>query len=210
MEQVATPYTHILVSRIKTPADYIEKKGKVDYAKPEYMRYLANKYYPGWSWKIEREEIVRNANGEPQFFLVIGILTWPEKIITHPDLVSEEIHWRSGSMSAAHRIQYSERVDKETGEESYVLTDPGNDIKAANTDTIKKAWNFYLNICDDVYRYENPELSEEKEEEIMEIAKEIDEEEKYGLMIANLEINTENFYKRLDFAKFRRSKQTNK
>ena len=56
----------------------------------------------------------------------------------------------TGAMTAAHRIQ------KQRGTESFV--DIGIDVKAANTDCIKKAFNFYLNIADDVYRNQVDDL----------------------------------------------------
>ena len=62
---------------------------------------------------------------------------------------------------AAHRIQ------KKRGSDEFV--DIGNDIKAANTDAIKKALNMYLNIADDVYRnrVEDLTLTEEQVESIL-------------------------------------------
>ena len=43
----------------------------------------------------------------------------------------------------------TQNTDKER---RWWFVDVGNDIKAANTDCIKKAFNMYLNIADDVYR----------------------------------------------------------
>jgi hypothetical protein len=70
-----------------------------------------------------------------------------------------------GDATAAHRVQ------KKRGTNDYV--DLGNDIKAANTDCIKKAFNMYMNICDDVYRnqVEDPELTDEQKNNIFETAK---------------------------------------
>ena len=67
-------------------------------------------------------------------------------------------------MCAAHRIQ------KKRGTDEFV--DIGNDIKASNTDCIKKAFNFYLNICDDVYRNQVDDLtlSDEQKDKIIEVA----------------------------------------
>ena len=43
------------------------------------------------------------------------------------------------------------------------FVDVGNDIKSANTDAMKKAFNMYMNIADDVYRnrVEETSLSQE-------------------------------------------------
>ena len=67
-------------------------------------------------------------------------------------------------MVAAHRIQ------KKRGTNEFV--DIGNDIKAANTDCMKKALNMYLNIADDVYRnqIEDLELSDSEKDDILEVA----------------------------------------
>ena len=72
---------------------------------------------------------------------------------------------------AAHRIQ------KKRGSDEFV--DIGNDIKAANTDAIKKALNMFLNIADDVYRnrVEDLSLTEEQIESIMTAQEYIEEEE---------------------------------
>ena len=56
-------------------------------------------------------------------------------------------------MVAAHRIQ--------KGRESGTFVDVGNDIKSANTDCMKKAFNMYMNIADDVYRNQIIDLKEE-------------------------------------------------
>ena len=59
------------------------------------------------------------------------------------------------------------------------FVDIGNDIKAANTDAIKKALNMFLNIADDVYRnrVEDLSLTEEQIESIMTAQEYIEEEE---------------------------------
>ena len=68
-------------------------------------------------------------------------------------------------MVAAHRIQKKRESSKD-------FVNVGNDIKAANTDTLKKAFNMYMNIADDVYRnqIEDLNLTEEEIEEIMRLA----------------------------------------
>ena len=73
-------------------------------------------------------------------------------------------------MTAAHRIQ------KKKGSSEYV--DLGNDIKSANTDCMKKAFNMYMNIADDVYRnqVEDTELTQQQKDSILALAESINEE----------------------------------
>ena len=130
---------HEEVSMEDTPKSFIKNKMGFDYVEYSYMRKLADKHYPGWSWTIiSTETLGREA------FMVHGRLKWFEGGI-----------WREGDCTAAHRIQ------KKRNSDSFV--DVGNDIKSANTDCIKKAFNMYLNIADDVYRnrVEDTSLSQE-------------------------------------------------
>jgi len=117
------------------------------------MREVADKEFPGWSWTIEKTEVLGSAA-----YVVHGRLKWFDEGI-----------WRQGDMCAAHRIQKKRGVDE--------FVDIGNDVKAANTDCIKKAFNMYLNICDDVYRnqVEDFELSDEQKDEIVEAAALVDD-----------------------------------
>ena len=130
---------HEEVSMEDTPKSFIKNKMGVDYVEYSYMRKLADKHYPGWSWTIISTETLGS-----EAFMVHGRLKWCEGGI-----------WREGDCTAAHRIQ------KKRNSDSFV--DVGNDIKSANTDCIKKAFNMYLNIADDVYRnrVEDTSLSQE-------------------------------------------------
>ena len=119
---------HEEVSMEDTPRSFIKNKMGVDYVEYSYMRKIADKHYPGWSWTIISTETLGS-----EAFMVHGRLKWFEGGI-----------WREGDCTAAHRIQ------KKRNSDSFV--DVGNDIKSANTDCIKKAFNMYLNIADDVYR----------------------------------------------------------
>ena len=145
---------HKHVSGLTTPSPYVKKKQGMDYVEYSYMREVADKEYPGWSWTIQKTEVLGS-----EAFVVNGRLKWFDEGI-----------WRLGDMCAAHRIQ------KKRGIEEFV--DIGNDVKAANTDCIKKAFNMYLNIADDVYRnqVEDFELSDEQKDEIIELAASIDED----------------------------------
>jgi len=139
---------HKHVSELKTPGPYVKKKQGMDYVEYSYMREVADKEFPGWSWTIEKTEVLGS-----EAYVVHGRLKWFDEGI-----------WRQGDMCAAHRIQKKRGVDE--------FVDIGNDVKAANTDCIKKAFNMYMNICDDVYRnqVEDFELSDGQKDEIVEAA----------------------------------------
>ena len=145
---------HKLVSNLRTPGPYVKKKQGMDYVEYSYMREVADKEFPGWSWTIEKTEVLGS-----EAYVVHGRLKWFDEGI-----------WRQGDMCAAHRIQKKRGIDE--------FVDIGNDVKAANTDCIKKAFNMYLNICDDVYRnqVEDFELSDEQKDEIVEAAALVNEE----------------------------------
>ena len=113
------------------------------------MRDVADKYFPGWSWTIIKSEVLGS-----EAYVVHGRLKWFDNGI-----------WREGDSVAAHRVQ--SKRDKSG------FVDIGNDIKAANTDCIKKAFNMFLNIADDVYRNRVEDISLTKED-ISELLKEMD------------------------------------
>ena len=145
---------HKHVSGLTTPSPYVKKKQGMDYVEYSYMREVADKEFPGWSWTIEKTEVLGS-----EAYVVHGRLKWFDEGI-----------WRQGDMCAAHRIQKKRGIDE--------FVDIGNDVKAANTDCIKKAFNMYMNICDDVYRnqVEDFELSDEQKDEIVEAAALVSEE----------------------------------
>ncbi len=171
--RLAITEKHKKVSRIKTPKPFIKKKMGLDYVEFSYMRDLADKEFPGWSWTIEKSEVLGS-----EAFVVHGRLSWYDEGI-----------WRKADMVAAHRIQ------KKRGTNEFV--DIGNDVKASNTDCIKKAFNMYLNIADDVYRnqVEDLELSDEQKNEILILAGDVSEErmEQVHDLIKEQAVNTANF-----------------
>jgi len=138
---------HKRISDKPTPKPFIKKKMGMDYCELGYMKSIADKEFPGWSWTIQRSGVLGSA------YEVHGRLKWFDVGI-----------WRLGDMVAAHRIQKKRGIDE--------FVDIGNDVKASNTDCIKKAFNMYLNICDDVYRnqVEDFELNDEQKDEIVEAA----------------------------------------
>ena len=145
---------HDIVSDIDTPKAYIKKKMDMDYVEVGYMKKIADKHYPGWSWEVIKTEFAGT-----QAYVVHGRLKWYDSGIQ-----------RTGDMTAAHRIQ------RKRGTEEYV--DLGNDIKAANTDCMKKAFNMYMNIADDVYRnqVEDTELTEKQVADLIKVALGVSEE----------------------------------
>ena len=164
---------HKSVSNINTPKPFIKKKMGLDYVEYSYMREVADKEYPGWSWEIVMTETLGS-----EAYVVHGRLKWYDEGI-----------WRRGDMTAAHRLQKK----RGTGE----FVDIGNDIKSANTDCIKKAFNFYLNIADDVYRnqVEDMELSDEQKNELIEKAGRVNEDRLSEVkeLINDLVINRSNY-----------------
>mgnify|MGYP003115389829 CR=1 FL=1 len=164
---------HKKVSFMKTPKPYIKQKAGMDYVEYSYMRDIADKEFAGWSWEIVSTEMLGSAA-----YVVHGRLKWYDEGI-----------WRTGDMVAAHRIQ----TKRGTGD----FVDIGNDVKAANTDAIKKAFNMYMNIADDVYRnqIEDMELSDEEKNDILVLASEISEEKMSNIhiLINKGELNKANY-----------------
>jgi len=190
---------HKKVSSIKTPKKYIEQKNGFDYAKFAYMKKIADDEYPGWKWKIVGFKLVNvPSTGMLEAFIIHGRLIWYENGL-----------WREGDMTAAHRIQYK-RVPK-IGKDGKVITDAitnkpvmvrgnelvdiGNDVKAANTDCMKKAFNIYLNIADDVYKahIEDIELSKEQIDVILTLAGKLGREDEFQGLINSGTINGTNY-----------------
>jgi hypothetical protein len=145
----------------------------LDYVEFSYMREIADKHYPGWSWTIQKTEVLGS-----EAYVVHGRLRWYDEGL-----------WREGDMVAAHRIQ------KKRGTNEFV--DIGNDVKASNTDCIKKALQMYLNIADDVYRnqVEDLTLTDEQKHDILVIADEISEAkyDQIHALIKDQAINTANY-----------------
>jgi hypothetical protein len=173
---------HKNVSNIKTPKPFIKKKMGMEYVEYSYMREIADKEFPGWSWKVVSTEVLGS-----EAYVVHGRLKFYDEGI-----------WRECDVTASHRIQ------KQRGTNDFV--DIGNDVKAANTDAIKKAFNMYMNIADDVYRnqVDDLELSDLEKSDILVLASEISEEklEQIKELIEDDTINTANY--KASFAKLER------
>jgi len=166
---------HTEISNIETPKAYQYKKQNFDYVKIEYMRAIANKYFPTHSWKIISTEVLGS-----EAYVVHGRLTWHEE-------ANGVMVKRTGDMVAAHRIQKLVGTNK--------FSDIGNDVKAANTDTMKKAYNMHMNIADDVYRnkYEEIELSENQKKTLLLLAKKVGMHKTIKEKIDSNEIHGKNY-----------------
>jgi len=179
---------HKQVSNIKTPKPFIKKKMGMEYVEYSYMREIADKEFPGWSWKVVNTEVLGS-----EAYVVHGRLKFYDEGI-----------WRECDVTASHRIQ------KQRGTNDFV--DIGNDVKAANTDAIKKAFNMYMNIADDVYRnqVDDLELSDLEKSDILVLASEISEEklEQIKGLIEDESINTANY--KASFARLSREVEENK
>lgn len=155
---------HKQISKKRTPKKAIKQKMGIDYVVDSYMRQVANKEYPGWSFEIISSEIVGSISiPKSMFFKVHGRLKWIDNGIP-----------RTGDMIAAHRIQFKKDKDGNPTDE---VVDMGNDFKAAVTDCMKKAFNTYMNISDDVYKkQEFEELSKKEVDHLLSLAKSISKE----------------------------------
>ena len=185
---------HIDISNLKTPKEYVEtrKHDGMQYPAAEYMKAIEMKYFPTVNWTIEEKPIF-NAN-KLVAWVVTGKLAWDYGYIELPNI------GREGMMAAAHRVQYN----KEKKEQ---LSDLGNDVKAANTDTWKKALNFYLNICDDIYKWETPELTPEQVNKMLVAASLLKDSERMEEIVQtvkgdNFLLNKKNFTKWLSKIEF--------
>ncbi len=166
---------HTEISNIETPKAYQYKKQGFDYVKIEYMRGIANKYFPTHSWKI-----INSGTIGSEAYEVHGRLTWHEE-------ANGVMVKRTGDMVAGHRIQ--------TKQGTNVFVDIGNDIKSANTDCMKKAYNMHMNIADDVYRnqYQEIELSDNQKKTLLLLAKKVGMHKTIKEKIDSNEIHGKNY-----------------
>jgi hypothetical protein len=162
---------HKDIGKIETPKGLVKKKMGFDYVELSYMKKIANEQFPGWSWTIIKSEALGVAA-----YVVHGRLRWLDNGL-----------WRDGDMVAAHRIQ--------TKRGSTEFVEIGNDIKSANTDCMKKAFNVYMDIAADVYRSDDPTLDDEQAANLTSVALSVDDEqfEKVKSLIENGTINSGNY-----------------
>lgn len=138
---------HKKVSDTKTNPNHVKQKAGMDYVEFAYMKGQANYYYPIWGTKnlVIKHEMI-NAG-----WVVVQLdLYWIDDGIP-----------RQGVCAAAHRIAF--KKDHERIPENIV--DLSNDVKAAVTDALKKGFNTYMNISDDIYRHlEIEDITDEQKE----------------------------------------------
>jgi len=140
---------HKKVSREKTNKNHVKQKAGMDYVEFSYMKNKANEHYPLWSFK--NLEIIN------------------ELITTGWVVVKGELHFldegvpRVGAVAAAHRVAFKSGADRTPQN----IVDLGNDVKAAVSDAMKKAFNVYMNISDDIYRTIEIEDIDEAQKKIL-------------------------------------------
>jgi hypothetical protein len=162
---------HKEVGKIETPKGLVKKKMGFDYVELSYMKKIANEQFPGWSWKIIKSEALGTAA-----YVVHGRLKWVDNGL-----------WREGDMVAAHRIQ--------TKRGSTEFVEIGNDIKSANTDCLKKAFNVYMDIAADVYRSDDPSLDDTQIADLESVSLSVSDEQykKVKSLIEDGTINSGNY-----------------
>lgn len=190
---------HNRISSIKTPREYVKidesTPMKSEYPEPRYMRALLNRFFPTASWTCSNTPIFA-PDGRIIEWVTNGMLRWDYGFLGHPGII------REGSMSASHTIQYLKKDPNR-------LSDMGNDVKASNTDCWKKALNFYLNICDDVYRWESPELTQMEKDKITKLINNStyeDKEDRLLILENTLLVNKENLDKMIMLYETRQKK----
>jgi hypothetical protein len=132
---------HKTVSDLKTPEAQVKKRGfdGQEYVELSYMKFVADIYFPGWSF-----EVVSCGKKDDGEFEVHGRLSWYDCGVK-----------RTGDMVASHPFQRSTKNSDQ-------FVGGGNTRKAAVTNCHKKAFNTYMNIADDVYRNQMVELTPEE------------------------------------------------
>ena len=146
---------HTSISQEETPKKFVKKDyDGNDYVSIQYMRNKANEKFPGWSFLVVDTKI----SLESMSFIVHGRLIFNDNGLL-----------RTGDWVASHRIQHKSG-DKQSGTigvNSFVNV--GNDAKAAVSDCLKKCFNVYMNIADDVYKNQEEEpITEEERKTLLE------------------------------------------
>lgn len=138
---------HKQESNKSTPKAHVKKKAGLDYVEFAYMRNRANEAHPLWSFtKLQISTDFLKAG----WVVVQGQLEWYENGFK-----------RIGACAAAHRIAFKSGQDRVPEN----IIDLGNDVKAAVSDCMKKGFNTYMNISDDVYKKQTvEEITDEQKE----------------------------------------------
>lgn len=148
---------HKKISEIETPKNEVKKDyNKMDYVEISYMKRIADEYFPGWSWEI-LDWKTHVVGGLEHAFSVHGRLTWNENGVL-----------RRGDMVAGHA---NHLLKDKSG---YVSV--SNAWKSANTECMKKAFNMFMNIADDVYRNIDTSLSQTERTTLLNLLSKIDDD----------------------------------
>ena len=146
---------HRDISAIETPKNEVKKDyNGMDYVEMSYMRRIADENFPGWSWEI-LDWKTHVVGGLEHAFSVHGRLTWNDNGVV-----------RRGDMVAGHA---NHLLKDKSG---YVSV--SNAWKSANTECMKKAFNTFMNIADDVYRNVDTSLSQEERTTLLKLLSKID------------------------------------
>jgi len=123
----------------QTPPEQIQKQQNFEYITFQHMKNQMDKHYPGW-----QEEIISHRFEEGWAIVHVRVtVVMPNGVQVSRDAVD------------AHRVQ-KKRTDG-------ALVDPGNDIKAAVSDALKKAFSLF-SIGADVYKFYEPVMTNEEVE----------------------------------------------
>jgi hypothetical protein len=152
-----------IVSLIKTPSEYIEEDYDGNsYPTIGYMTSIADMFYPGWRVRDLSQEKVMSKDGELLYIQSSLYLEWPE-------IIDGQLIWIGGPHSDAEQVQYRKGTDKSDLKNVINL---GNHFKGSITRALKKAFNTYMRICDDIYFNTRVDLSTAEVEQILEMVKE--------------------------------------
>ena len=151
---------HKEISQEETNPNHVKDKAGMDYVDFPYMKNKVNEHYPVWSFrdlKIVHEML------NSGWVVVQGELHFIDEGVP-----------RIGACAAAHRIAFKKGMER-TPEN---IVDLGNDVKAAVTDAMKKGFNTYMNISDDIYRHiEVVDLTENQKQILYDLAAECKKED---------------------------------
>ncbi|MBT6046277.1 MAG: hypothetical protein HOG49_05590 [Candidatus Scalindua sp.] len=149
--------THKEVSAKETPKNEMKKDyGGFDYVEMSYMKRVADEFFPGWSWTII-DRMVHPVGQLEIAFSIHGRLTWYDNGVV-----------RTGDMTAGHA---NHLLKDKTG---YVSV--SNAWKSANTECMKKAFNVFMNIADDVYKNLDTSLDQTERTTLLNLLSKIDKD----------------------------------
>tara|TARA_X000001036_G_C20551052_1_gene754405 strand:+ start:388 stop:1053 length:666 start_codon:yes stop_codon:yes gene_type:complete len=165
------------ISDRTTPKPFIERKGDgFDYVDEAYMRKQLNDFYPVWSWKIDKSDMLGS-----EWCIVTGTLS----------IVDAGVPRTFSSIGAA-RVQFK----KGQPHSAENVVDIDKNVASANTNAFKRAINRLCNIADDVYQKQVKDISigEDQKESIKAMMEGLDGKVQESILkgIEDQTINSEN------------------